>query len=121
MDVDGAPPRYLEHRLRQDLPEGDDDGHVGAKLGEAPRPLRVPQPRGLYHGKPGGERANLDRRRRQTPAAMRGTVGLGDDRDDLVQVEERLQGRERELGRSVEEDSKARRRGGRRPRGGLPS
>ena len=45
----------------------------------------------------GGEGRGLDWPRRQAPAAVRGTVGLGDDRDDLVLVEERVQGREREL------------------------
>src|SRR6266576_870123 len=50
------------------------------------------------------------------PAASR-TIGLGDDRDDVVVAEERLERRQRELRRAVEEDLKARRRGGRRPRG----
>jgi len=53
----------------------------------------------------------------QPLAAVRRPVGLGDDGDDLVVAQERLERRQRKLGRAVEENLKARRRGGKRPRG----
>ena len=117
VDVDGSSPGRVEHRPRQDLAERDDDGHVGAERAQAIGPLGIAQPRRLEHLDARGQRARLDRRRGQALPAVRGPVGLGDDSDDLVAAQHRLERRQGKLGRAVEENSKARRRGGRRPRG----
>ena len=117
MDVDRAAPWGLERRLRQDLPERNDDRHVGAERAEALGPLGITDPRRLEDVEPGGQRARLDGWGSQPLAAVRGPVGLGDDGDDLVVAQERLERRQRKLGRAVEENLKARRRGGKRPRG----
>ena len=121
MDVDGPARRSLEDGLRQDLAEGDDHGHVGAELAKPGRPLGVAQARGLEDRHARRERAHLHGRRLESPAAVGRAVRLRDDGDDVVAGEHRLERRQRELGRAVEEDAKARRRGGRRPRGDLPS
>jgi hypothetical protein len=63
----------------------------------------------------------LDRRWGQALAAMRRPIRLRDDRDDLVVTQERLESRQGERGGAVKENFKARRRGGMRPRGDLPS
>ena len=121
MHVDRPAPGRVEHGRGQDLAERDDDGHVGAERAQAVGPLRVAQARGLQDLEPGRQRARLDRRRRQALAAVRRPVRLRDDRDDLVVTQERLEGRQGERGGAVEENFKARRRGGKRPRGDLPS
>jgi len=117
VDVDRAATRGLERRPRQDLPERNDDRHVGAERAEALGPLGITDPRRLEDVEPGGQRARLDGWGSQPLAAVRRPVGLGDDGDDLVVAQERLERRQRKLGRAVEENFKARRRGGKRPRG----
>ena len=121
MDVDRASLGRVEHRLRENLAERDDHRHVGAERAEARGPFGMAHPRGLDDLEPCGQRARLDRWWGQAPSAVRRPVGLGDDGDDLVMAQDRLEGRQGELGRAVEENLKARRRGGRRPRGDLPS
>ena len=117
MHVDRAAPGRVEHGPRQDLPERDDDRHVGAERAEALGPLGITHSRRLEDLEPGGQRARLDGWGSQPLAAVRRPVGLGDDGDDIVTGEERLERREGKLGCAVEENLKARRRGGKRPRG----
>jgi hypothetical protein len=52
---------------------------------------------------------------------VRRPVRLRDDGNDLMVTQERLESRQGERGGAVEENFKARRRGGTRPRGDLPS
>jgi hypothetical protein len=117
VNVDRAARRRVEHGLRQDLSEGDDDGDVGAERAQPLGPLGVAQARRLEHRQPGRQRGRLDRRRRQPLAAVRGPIRLGDGGNDRMVPVNRLERRERERRRTVEQDlqwTTARRRGGRR-------
>jgi len=121
VDVDRAAARRVEHGLRQDLAERDNDRHVGAERPQAIGPLGIAHAQRLEDLEPSGQCALLHGRLGQVLPAVRGPVRLRDDRDDLVVAQEHLEGRQRERGGAVEESFKARRRGGTRPRGDRPS
>ncbi len=107
MDVDGSPRGHIQHHAGQDLAERHDHGNLRRVSPESIRPLRIAQPRRLHDGNSCGECALLDRRGGEPLAAMRGAVGLGDDRDHTVMAEQNFQGGDREGGGSVEEDAHA--------------
>src|SRR5262249_27157004 len=95
---------HVEHCARQDLAEGDDDGDIGLELAETLGPAGLAQARGLEHGQPGLDRPLLHRRRRQPLTPMRRAIRLGDDPDDAMVTQQRVERGERELRGAVEEN-----------------
>ncbi len=109
MDVQGAEPRQVDHRFRQDVPVRDDHAHVGregTQLAEELVALRLLR---LQHGNPFAERYFLHgRSAHRGSRAADGLVGLRHDGDDLEPLaEQRTQRRRRELGRAPEEHAHA--------------
>jgi hypothetical protein len=105
VDVDRATPGGVEYGLRQDLAERGDDRHVGAERPKTVGPLGVAQAGRLQDLESGRQRARLDGRRGQTLAAVRRSVRLRDDGDDVMVTQHGLESRQGERGRAVEENS----------------
>jgi hypothetical protein len=103
--VEAAEARHVEHRLRQDLAVGDDDGDIRLQSRELGDELRIARPRRLQHRHRALDRELLHRRRVQLAAAAGRLVGLADHRHHLLGVEEGPQRRHRELRRAHEDDA----------------
>jgi hypothetical protein len=95
MDINEAQGGQIEKCAGKDLSIGDDDGEVGGRGAEGLEERGVATAIGLFEGKTEVEGPRFDWRRMKMKAASGGSVGLGDDPDDL---EERVRGESVEAG-----------------------
>ena len=96
----------MEDRLRQNQPIGHDDGDIGVEGRELCLSLCGPERPGMAHLDPEGLGAALDGRGAVLLAAAGGAGWLGVDGGDLVPGrDQRVQRRDRELGRAHEDQS----------------
>ena len=84
MEVDGAVPRGVENRSREDASVGDHDERVRARGHEGLEKLRRAHLLRLDHAQAAGESGRPDGRGQRRLRASGGAIGLGDDQRDLV-------------------------------------
>ena len=106
VDVDHPEPGDRQHLVGQDPAVGGDDAEVGVPGPEGVQERGVFHLRGLEDRQSRGDRACFHRRVRHLLAAAARPIGLGDDAGDGVRRrrEQRLERRDRELGRAKKDD-----------------
>ncbi len=111
MNIQAAAPRQIERRLRQDQTVGDDNQELGlpaCKSSSAFRRLQLERLRDLESA---GEGDALDRARLRVLAAACRPVGLRQDADDFMALDQRFEWRNGELRSTRERDSQPRAQG----------
>ncbi len=109
VDVQATAFGRVQHRLRQDQAVGHDHRHIGVQGGEIGLRLRVPQADRMAHGQAQRQRALMHGGRRFLLAASCGARRLAIDGTHLMpRVHQRIQHRDREIGRAHENHPHAR-------------